>query len=132
MKASRRQVLAAAATAGALAIPKMAWALAPVRTLAIIADPLVVTGRNAAAYARGQGIPVSERGNDIAGLLYGGGPGWMADGRTLMGVTGWSGMVVAQGIARERGRTFRQVDMTEVQSLLPGMAAGPAFFWLLG
>lgn len=132
MKASRRQVLAAAATAGVLTMPRMAWALGPGKPLAVIADPLVGAGRSAAAIARAQGLPLSTRGNDIAGLLYGNALGWLADGRTLMGVTGWSGMVVAQGIAREQGRGFRVIDAQEAQSLLPGVPAAPAFYWLIG
>lgn len=131
MKASRRQVLAAAATAGVLAVPRMAWALAPASELAMIADPSIAAGRAAAIHARGRGIPLSEAGNDLATLFHGAARGGPLGGKPLLGVTGWSGMVVAQGIAREQGRSFRTIDAQAARALLPPAAASGGFVWMI-
>jgi hypothetical protein len=107
-------------------------------TPGIIIDPTIAAAGLVRSYARTAGQPVAEQGHDLATLFYASGPGWLADGRALAGVTGWSGRVVAQGIARERGLPF-------APGLPPGMAAlasavagavsgqpGAAFCWTIG
>ncbi len=139
MRASRRQVLGGAVlAAGAALVPGVALAM-PDPAAGIIADPMLPAGRLAAGHARKGALPLSEKGNDLAGLFYGRSAGWLSDGRMLAGVTGWSGMVLAQGIAREQGRAFRLIadgkDAPQpVADLLAaiGEGRGTAFVWVMG
>lgn len=139
MRASRRQVLGGAVlAAGAALVPGVAFAI-PGPTVAIIADPTLPAGRLAAGHARKGALRLSEQGNDLAGLFYGKGAPWLSDGRMLAGVTGYSGMVLAQGIAHERGRDFRLIadgkDAPQpVADLFAAMGEGrgTAFVWVMG
>ncbi|KPL66898.1 hypothetical protein SZ64_01570 [Erythrobacter sp. SG61-1L] len=138
MRASRRQVLGGAAlAAGAALVPGVALAM-PGPAAGIVADPTLPAGRLAAGHARKGALPLSEQGNDLAGLFYGTGAGWLSDGRMLAGVTGYSGMVLAQGIAREQGRDFRLIEHGSdapqpVAELLAAMGEGrgTAFVWVM-
>lgn len=131
MRLSRRELLGGAAlAAGACLAPHLARAAT--RPLpGIVTDPTIAAGKIAAAHARTQGLPVAEQGHDLAALFYGSGPVWLADGRTVAGVTGWAGMVLAHGIARERGRSFSATLPQELGGLAGTIGGQPAFCWTI-
>lgn len=142
MRVTRRTLLGSAAlAAGAVAMPCVALAATGAlhRALAgIITDPTTPAGRLAAAHARSSALPLAERGHDLATLFHGGGPGsgptpaWLHDGRQLAGVTGWAGLVLAQGIAKERGLPFAAGLPAELDDLAAQLAGMPAFCWTVG
>jgi len=132
MRLSRRELLGGAAlAAGASLAPHLAWAAASPMP-GIVADPTIAAGKAAAAHAHTQGLPVAEQGHDLAALFYGSGPAWLSDGRAVAGVTGWAGMVLAQGIARERGLAFSASLPEELGGLAGSIAGQPGFCWTIG
>ena len=132
MRLSRRELLGGAAlAAGASLAPHLAWAgTKPLP--GIVADPTIAAGKAAATHARTLGLPVAEQGHDLAALFYGSGPAWLSDGRAVAGVTGWAGMVLAQGIARERGLAFSASLPQELGDLAGIIAGQPGFCWTIG
>lgn len=132
MRVTRRTLLGGAAlAAGAAAMPAVALAATRARS-GIITDPTTPAGRLAAAHARKGALPLAERGHDLATLFHGPAPAWLDDGRALAGVTGWAGMVLAQGIAKERGLPFAAGLPAELDDLAAQLAGMPAFCWTMG